>query len=64
MQKNFIRSPLSISDDHDFRLAVQNAPKVKALDGATMIYLQFVFPDDYSDPFWWPLRDTLAGYVP
>jgi hypothetical protein len=64
MPINSIRPLPSIADSHDFQLAVQNAPKAQAMDGSTLVDLSFVYPRQYSECTWWPLRDTLAGYVP
>jgi hypothetical protein len=47
----------------DFRLAVQRAPRAKALDGAILVDLAFIRPG-LTDPLWWPLRDVLKGYLP
>jgi hypothetical protein len=43
----------------DFRLAVQTAPRAKALDGAILVDLAFIRPGLTE-----PLRDVLKGYLP
>jgi hypothetical protein len=60
---NSIRPLPSIADSHDFRLAVQNAPKAKALDGTPLVDTSFIWAE-FPAGTWAPLGDVLRGYWP
>jgi hypothetical protein len=63
MRTDSIRFSLSISASHAFEIALQSAPKTKALDGAVLVDLSFIYAD-YPAGTWVPLRDVRRGYLP